>query len=83
MKKILKYLLSTIILVIIFIFSMYITGKIPRSTVEKHIEESVDYVVDYPFWKEAMTDAIMLDMVYRHDDKNSFYSSLRNITISN
>ena len=86
MKQIFKYIIVTIIMVILFIFLLYITGKIPKSLVEQNIEKSVkpiNYVVDRPLWREAFTDAIMLDLVYRHDSDDSLRSSLRNVTISN
>lgn len=83
MKSTYKYIITTIIMLIIFVFAMYITGKIPKKAIEKNIKNSVNDVVDYPFWREAMTDAIMLEMAYRHDSDNSLKASLENITISN
>ena len=68
MKQILKYILTTVILLVVFVVAMYITGKIPKSAIEE---------------REAMTDAIMLDMAYRQDSNNSLIASLENITISN
>ncbi len=87
-KTILKYLLCTTILVIVFSLCLFLTALISRNVIEKNVQESSEILVkegvtkNYtnfgePTYTDNQTDAIMLNIVYSIDDKNIIESLIR------
>lgn len=86
MKKLIKYPLFFLGLLLIFIFLLFISSLFPSSIIEKNIKESSKILTEegnlYQFfdWSHVVnnnyTDVLMINEAYSIDNKNPLYSCL-------
>ena len=86
-KVILKYSITYISIIAIFLLSLTIVSLIPSSAIEKNVKETSEilkeqnnhYMVRVRRWNmmfDNFTDSLMINTAYSIDSKDAFYSAM-------